>query len=113
MSWLIAIIVGAIVGIIASAIMRTRQNYLLDIVFGIVGALLARWIFGAVLGIGSAAAAGTLSFWGIVWGVIGAVILIAIVRAVMTSYYSMEQPGTSYHEEVRKRRDKDDNDMNH
>lgn len=84
MSWIIAIIVGAIIGWIASLIMATdrEQGLLLNIIVGIVGALLGRWIFADLLGIGSAAAAGAFSFWGILWGVVGAVILIAILKAV-------------------------------
>jgi uncharacterized membrane protein YeaQ/YmgE (transglycosylase-associated protein family) len=39
-------------------------------------------LFGSVLGIGGATAAGTLSLWGIIWGVIGAVVLIAILKAL-------------------------------
>lgn len=84
MSWIIAIIVGGIIGWIASLIMRTdeEQGTLANIVVGIVGAVLARWIFGSLLGIGSAATAGSLSLWGILWGIVGAVVLIAILKAV-------------------------------
>ena len=83
MSWIVAIIVGALVGWIASMIMGTdrEQGALANIVIGIVGALLGRWIFGSLLGIGSAASAGALSLWGIIWGIVGAVILIAILKA--------------------------------
>ena len=102
MAWIITVIVGAIVGLIASAIMRTRQNYLMDIVTGIVGAFLARWVFGAVFGIGSAALAGTLTFAGIFWGVVGAVLLIAIVRGVQSLYVREERPGRTYAEEIRR-----------
>lgn len=82
MSWIIAIIVGGVVGWLASVIMKTdeQQGVLINIVVGIVGALLARWIFGSLLGIGSAASAGTLSLWGVLWGIIGAAVLIWILR---------------------------------
>jgi uncharacterized membrane protein YeaQ/YmgE (transglycosylase-associated protein family) len=103
MSWLVAIIVGGLVGWIAGSIMRYRGSIWTDIIVGIVGAFLARWFFGDVLGIGVAAAAGTLSLWGIIWGVLGAVVLIAIVRAIMSATRT-EQPGPSYHEEVERRR---------
>jgi len=84
MSWIIAIIIGAVIGWLASLIMRTdeQQGLLWNILVGIIGALLGRWLFGSVLGIGSAEAAGTFSLLGILWGVIGAVILIAILKAV-------------------------------
>lgn len=84
MSWIIAIIVGGIIGWLASLIMHTdaEQGLLWNIIVGIIGALLGRWIFGSVLGIESAANAGSLSLMGILWGIIGAVILIAILKAI-------------------------------
>jgi len=82
MGFLIAIIVGALVGWIASKIMRTdpEQGALANIIIGIIGAFLAQLIFGSLLGIGSAAATGSFSFWGIIWGVVGSVILIGILK---------------------------------
>jgi uncharacterized membrane protein YeaQ/YmgE (transglycosylase-associated protein family) len=59
----------------------TQQGALANILIGIVGSLLGKWLFSDVLGIGGAAAAGTFSIMGIIWGIIGAVILIAILRA--------------------------------
>ena len=43
---IVVIIVGAIIGWVASMIMRTRGGLLVDIVVGIVGALLAGCLFG-------------------------------------------------------------------
>lgn len=84
MSWIILIIVGGIIGYIASLIAKTnsRQGWLADIIIGILGALLGKWIFADLLGIGSAAAAGTLTIAGILWGIVGAVILILLLRAL-------------------------------
>lgn len=83
MDWLVVIIVGGIIGWIASMIMRTnaQQGIILNIIVGIVGSLLGRWVFADLLGIGSATAAGTFSVVGVAWGVVGAVILIAILQA--------------------------------
>jgi len=83
MSWIVAIIVGGIIGWIASMIMSTdrQMGILANIVIGVVGAALGNWLFGSVLGIGSASSAGVLSLWGLIWGIIGAVVLIAILRA--------------------------------
>jgi uncharacterized membrane protein YeaQ/YmgE (transglycosylase-associated protein family) len=83
MGWIIAILVGALVGWLASIIMKTdsQQGPIANILIGIVGATLARWLFGDVLGIGGAAA-GTLTLSGILWGLIGAVVLIFILKAV-------------------------------
>jgi len=83
MGWIIAIIVGALIGWIASMIMNTdaEQGAVANILIGIFGSLLGSWFFGSVLGIGGATSAGTLSLWGIIWGVVGAMVLIAILKA--------------------------------
>jgi uncharacterized membrane protein YeaQ/YmgE (transglycosylase-associated protein family) len=84
MDWIVAILVGALIGWVASLVMKTdaQQGSLANIVIGIVGSLLGKWVFADLLGIGSAAEAGAFSFMGIVWGVLGAVILIAILKAL-------------------------------
>lgn len=84
MGWIVIIIVGALIGWIASRIMSTdqQQGALANIFIGIVGSLLGSWLFGGVLGIGTAGAAGTFTVWGIVWGVVGAVILVGILKAL-------------------------------
>jgi uncharacterized membrane protein YeaQ/YmgE (transglycosylase-associated protein family) len=83
MDWIIAILVGALVGWLASVIMKTdaQQGAIANILIGIVGAALARWLFGSVLGLGGTSA-GSLSILGIVWGIIGAVILIFILKGL-------------------------------
>ncbi len=84
LGWIVTILVGALIGWLASRMMHTdeQQGALANIGIGIIGSLLGSWLFGSVLGIGSAGAAGTLSFWGIIWGIVGAVLLIAILKAV-------------------------------
>lgn len=84
MDWLIILIVGGIIGWIASLVMRTdaQQGMVANVLIGIVGAALGRWLFADLLGFGGAAAAGTLTLAGLIWGVIGAVILIWLLRAV-------------------------------
>jgi len=84
MGWIIIILVGALIGWIASMVMSTeeQQGALANIVIGIIGSLLGSWLFGSVLGIGGATVAGSLSLWGIIWGVVGAVVLIAILKAL-------------------------------
>lgn len=83
-SWIILILVGAFVGWIASLILRRdeSQGALANILVGIIGALLARWLFGSVFQIGSAEAAGSLSWAGIGWGIVGSVVLLLIIQAV-------------------------------
>lgn len=75
MGIIIWLIVGGIVGWLASLIMRrdAQQGILLNIVVGIIGALLAGWIFGG--GINEAITIRTFLF-----SIIGAVILLAIVN---------------------------------
>lgn len=82
MGWIITIIVGGIVGWLASLIMHTdeQQGFFLNIVIGIIGSILGRWFFGSLLGIDSAETAGAFSLLGLLWGIIGAVILIGILR---------------------------------
>ncbi len=75
MGIIIWLIVGGIVGWLASLIMRRdgQQGILLNIIVGIVGAMLAGWIFGG--GINEAITIRTFLF-----SIIGAVILLAIVN---------------------------------
>ncbi len=77
MGIIIWLVVGGICGWLASMIMRTdgQQGILLNIVVGIVGAVIASFIFGAGLN----QAITVMSF---VYSLIGAVILLAIVNLV-------------------------------
>lgn len=85
MSWIVLILVGALCGWLASMIMKTdaQQGAVANILIGIVGAVLAQTVFGGLLNIGGADAAGNgFSFWSIIWGVVGSVVLIAILKAL-------------------------------
>lgn len=84
MSWIVLIIVGGIIGWLASLVMKTdgQQGLFANIVIGIVGSILGRWVFLDVLGFGTAEAAGSFSLIGIFWGVAGAAILILILKAL-------------------------------
>jgi uncharacterized membrane protein YeaQ/YmgE (transglycosylase-associated protein family) len=75
MGIIIWLIVGGIVGWLASIIMRrdAQQGILLNIVVGIVGALIAGWLFGG--GINQA-----ITLWTFLYSLIGAIILLAIVN---------------------------------
>ena len=75
MGIIIWLIVGGIVGWLASLIMKrdAQQGIILNVVVGIVGALLAGWIFGG--GINEAISIRTFLF-----SIVGAVILLAIVN---------------------------------
>lgn len=84
MSWIITILVGALCGWLASIIMKTdaQQGAVANILIGIVGSLLASWLFGSVLGWGGSTAGNGFHIMSIVWGVVGSVILIAILKAL-------------------------------
>ena len=87
-SWIIALVIGAVIGVIAAALTKTREGWIANIVVGVVGSLLGRLFFGNVLGIGGAATAGSVSLSGLVWGVIGAVVLLVILKALNLFGYS-------------------------
>ena len=80
MGILIWLIVGGVVGWLASIIMRTdaQQGILMNVIVGIVGALLAGFIISPMLGVGTindGVSVGTFLV-----SLIGAVILLAIVN---------------------------------
>jgi len=74
--WIGAIIIGGIAGWLAEMFMKSNMGVLMNIVLGIVGALVASFLFGLV-GIDFGGWIGYL-----IAGFIGACILIAIARAV-------------------------------
>ncbi|HLT43806.1 MAG TPA: GlsB/YeaQ/YmgE family stress response membrane protein [Luteimonas sp.] len=80
MGIIIWLIVGGIVGWLASLIMRrdAQQGILLNIVVGIVGALIGGWLIGPLLGAGSINDGITIMSF--VVSLIGAIILLAIVN---------------------------------
>lgn len=80
MNLIIYLIVGAIVGYVASRIMNTnsQQGLFLDIVVGIVGAFLAGFFISPLLGVGTINDA--INFPTILVSLLGAVVLLAIVK---------------------------------
>lgn len=78
MDWLITIIIGGVVGWIASIIMKTnaQMGIIANVLVGVVGSLLGAWAAGAM---GLAPTGGIMRF---VIALIGAVVLIAILRAL-------------------------------
>ncbi len=82
-NFIIWIVVGGILGWIASMIMRTdaQQGALLNIIVGIVGALLGGWLLAPLFGTGTINS-GDFSISGLLVSLLGAVILLAIVNLV-------------------------------
>ena len=80
MGIIVWLIVGGIVGWLASLIMRTdgQQGILLNIVVGIVGALLAGFIISPLVGVGTINSG--LSIGTFLVSLLGAVVLLAIVN---------------------------------
>ena len=80
MGILVWLIVGGVVGWLASIIMRTdaQQGILLNVVVGIVGALLAGFIVSPLLGIGTINQGITIATFLV--SLVGAIILLAIVN---------------------------------
>lgn len=81
MTLILAIIVGGIIGWLASIIMRrdAQQGILLNIVVGIVGAVLAGFIINPLIG-GGNIMNGDFSLSALLVSLLGAVILLAIVN---------------------------------
>ena len=80
MGFIIWLIVGGIVGWLASLIMKTdgQQGIILNVVVGIVGAVIA----GLILGGGNINNSNPLDVTNILWSLLGAVILLAVVNLV-------------------------------
>ena len=80
MNIIIWLIVGGIVGWLASIVMKrdAQQGILLNIVVGIVGAFIGGWLIGPLLGAGSINDG--FSIMSFVVSLIGAIILLAIVN---------------------------------
>ena len=83
MSIITWLIVGGLVGWVASIVMRTdaRQGILLNIVVGIIGAFLGGWLISPLVG-GATINQGDLSVVGLLVSLGGAVVLLAIVNLV-------------------------------
>jgi uncharacterized membrane protein YeaQ/YmgE (transglycosylase-associated protein family) len=83
MNFIIWLVVGGIIGWIASLIMKTdaQQGVFLNVVVGIVGAMLGGWLISPLIGVGTIHQ-GQFSFGALIVSLIGAVILLAIVNLV-------------------------------
>jgi uncharacterized membrane protein YeaQ/YmgE (transglycosylase-associated protein family) len=78
MEWVITLVIGGVVGWLASIIMKSnaQMGLIANVIVGIVGSLLGFWIAGML---GIAPSGGILRF---VIAVLGAALLIVILRAV-------------------------------
>jgi uncharacterized membrane protein YeaQ/YmgE (transglycosylase-associated protein family) len=73
------LVVGGLIGWVASAIMRTREGLALNVVIGIVGAVLAGWLVSPLVGV-STVNQGNFSAASLLVSLLGAVLLLVIVN---------------------------------
>jgi uncharacterized membrane protein YeaQ/YmgE (transglycosylase-associated protein family) len=83
MNFIIWLVVGGILGWLASLIMKTdgQQGIGLNIVVGIVGALIGGWLISPLLG-GGTINQGDFSVMSLLSSLIGAIILLAVVNLI-------------------------------
>jgi uncharacterized membrane protein YeaQ/YmgE (transglycosylase-associated protein family) len=83
MNFIIWIVVGGLIGWVASMIMKTdaQQGIFLNIVVGIVGALLGGWLISPLVGVPTINQ-DVFSIGALVVSLIGAIILLAIVNLI-------------------------------
>ena len=84
MTWIIAIIMGGIIGWLASIVMRTdaQQGIFLNIIVGCLGSILGRFLFSRFLGGGSLRDGDYFDPMTLLTAFLGAVVLLAIVNLV-------------------------------
>ena len=78
MGLIVTLVIGGIVGWLASIVMKTnaQMGLIANVLVGIVGSVLGSWVFG-VLGLGPA---GTIGSW--ITAIVGAIVLIALLKAL-------------------------------
>jgi uncharacterized membrane protein YeaQ/YmgE (transglycosylase-associated protein family) len=83
LTWILIIIVGGILGWLASIVMRTdaQQGVLLNVVVGIIGAILGGLLLSPLIG-GGSITSGDFSLGSLLVSLLGAIILLAIVNLV-------------------------------
>lgn len=77
MNWLVTILIGGVIGWLASMLMKTdaQMGLLANVIVGIIGSSLGFWLAG-VLGIGAGSALGAYLI-----AIVGAAVLIGILKA--------------------------------
>ena len=78
MNWIITLVVGGVIGWLASMLMKTnaQMGIIANVVVGIIGSSLGFWLAGVV----GLAAYGPIASWAV--AVVGAAVLIWILKAV-------------------------------
>ena len=81
MNFIIWLVVGGVIGWLASLVMKRPEGIILNVVVGIVGAMLGGWLISPLLGAGTINQ-NDFSLPGLLVSFLGAVILLAIVNLV-------------------------------
>lgn len=81
MNFIIWLIVGGLIGWVASRIMGNKEGWVLNVVVGIVGSMLGGWLISPMLGAGTINQ-NDFSLGGLLVSLLGAVLLLAIVNLV-------------------------------
>jgi uncharacterized membrane protein YeaQ/YmgE (transglycosylase-associated protein family) len=83
MGWILIIVVGGILGWLASIVMRTdgQQGILLNIVVGIIGAIIGGLLLAPMIG-GASITTGAFDIRSLLVSFLGAVVLLAIINLV-------------------------------
>ncbi|MBW6526362.1 GlsB/YeaQ/YmgE family stress response membrane protein [Sphingomonas sp. RHCKR7] len=81
MGFIVLLVVGGVIGWLASVIMRTdgQQGIFLNVVVGIVGAVLAGFIVTPLIG-GAPITSGVISVQSVLVSLLGAIVLLGIVN---------------------------------
>lgn len=83
MNFIVWIVVGGVLGWLASLVMRTdaQQGIVLNVIVGIIGAFLGGWLLAPMFGTGTINS-NDFSFASLIVSFIGALILLAVVNLV-------------------------------
>ncbi len=82
MNILIYLVVAAVIGWLASEIMKDRASLLINIVVGVVGAFVAGYLISPLVGVPPISVGGAFNISTMLVSLVGAVIVIAVVHLV-------------------------------
>lgn len=79
MNFIIWLVVGGLIGWVASIVMNSREGIIMNVVVGIVGAMLGGWLISPLIGVGTINQ-NNFSLPALLVSLVGAVILLAVVN---------------------------------
>lgn len=114
MSWLLAILLGGLIGWVSSyAFRRDERNLAADTIAGALGAIIGVWLLGDLFGLGGGLRANLESFSirGLSWTLLGSLVGSWIAEAVsVKSAREKKEMGTVYRQEIKEKRERDDDE---